>query len=61
MTDKLNFDNMTRDELAHYMVANRDNPEGIKARGVYIQRMAEKAKKCGIEFYRPQVTPSVEN
>jgi hypothetical protein len=32
--NELNFDNMnmTRDELAHYMVAHRDTPAAIEAR-----------------------------
>lgn len=51
---KLNFENMNRDELAHYMVSHRDTPEGIEARRAYIRQMAEKAKSCGIEFYRVQ-------
>lgn len=52
MRNKPNFDNMSRDELAHFMVANRDTAEGIEARRVYIRRMAEKAKSLGIDFYR---------
>ncbi len=50
--NKLNFDTMSRDELAHYMVAHRDTPEEIEARRVYIRRMAEKAKSRGIDFER---------
>ena len=36
------------------MVSHRDTPEGIEARRAYIRQMAEKAKSCGIEFYRVQ-------
>lgn len=50
--NELNFDKMSRDELAHFMVANRDTAEGVEARRVYIRRMAEKAKSRGIDFYR---------
>ena len=53
--NKLNFDNMSRDELAHYVCAHRDTPDGIEARRVYIRRMAEKAKKRGIKFDRPEL------
>jgi hypothetical protein len=53
--NKLNFDTMSRDELAHYMVAHRDSPDGIEARRVYIRRLAEKAQTCGVEFYRPEL------
>ena len=52
---KLNFENMNRDELARYMVAHRDTPEGIEARRAYIRQMAEKAKSQGIDFYRVQL------
>jgi len=48
----LNFDNMSRDELAHFMVSHRGTPEEIEARRVYIRRMAEKAKSRGIDFER---------
>jgi len=51
---KLNFENMNRDELARYMVAHRDTPDGIEARRAYIRQMAEKAKSQGIDFYRVQ-------
>lgn len=50
--NKLNFDSMTRDELAHFMVEHRGTPEEIEARRVYIHRMAEKAKSRGIDFDR---------
>lgn len=30
--NKLNFDAMSRDELAHFMVAHRDTEKGIEAR-----------------------------
>ncbi len=55
MMDKLNFDTMSREELAHFIVAHRETAEGIEARRVYIRRMAEKAKSCGIDFYRSEI------
>lgn len=47
-----NFAAMSRDELAHYMVAHRDTPEGIKARQAFISQMAKRAESRGIDFYR---------
>jgi uncharacterized protein with von Willebrand factor type A (vWA) domain len=47
-----NFDTMNRDELARFIVAHRDTKEGIEARRIYINRMAEKAKSRGIELRR---------
>ncbi len=62
MVNKLNFDNMSRDQLAHYMITHRDTPDGIEARRVYIRRMAEKAKSRGIEFHRPELrTQPIDN
>jgi hypothetical protein len=49
---ELNFDNMTRDELAHYMVAHRNTPEALEAQRSLIRQMAKKAKSRGIDFYR---------
>jgi hypothetical protein len=43
---------MSRDELAHYMVAHRDTPEGIQARQAFISQMAKRAESRGIDFYR---------
>lgn len=51
--NKLNFDTMTRDELAHFMVAHRDTSEEIEARRVYIRRMLEKANNHGINLSKP--------
>lgn len=48
--NKLNFDKMSRDELAHYIVAHRVTTEEIEARRAYIRRLAQKAKNCGIEL-----------
>lgn len=45
-----NFDNMTRDELAHFMVAYRDTETDIDARRVYIHKLKEKAKNSGIDL-----------
>ena len=52
--NKPNFDSMSRDELAHYMVTHRNTPEGIEARQVFIHQMAKRAESRGIDFYRPQ-------
>ena len=49
-----NFDNMRRDELAHYMVAHRDTPAGMEARQAFIRQMAIRAESRGIDFYRVQ-------
>ena len=51
---ELNFDSMTRDELAHYMVAHRDTPEAIEAIRALIRQMAKNAESRGIDFYRSQ-------
>ena len=51
---ELNFDNMTRDELAHYMVAHRDTPEAVAAIRALIRQMAKNAESRGIDFYRSQ-------
>jgi hypothetical protein len=53
---KPNFDSMSRDELAHYMVAHRDTPEGLEARQAFISQMAKRAESRGIVFYRSQST-----
>ncbi len=50
--NELNFDNMTRDELAHYMVAHRDTPEAVEARRALIRQMAKRAESRGIDLYR---------
>ena len=55
MKNNLNLHNMTRDELAHYIVAHRNTPQGIEARRIFIRRMAEKAKSHGIKFDRSQI------
>ncbi|PSF35197.1 hypothetical protein C7H19_17605 [Aphanothece hegewaldii CCALA 016] len=52
-----NFELMSRDELAHYIVAHRDTSDGMEARRVFIRRMAQKAKKQGIELQRPTLLP----
>lgn len=52
--NKPNFDSMNRDELAHYMVAHRNTPEGIEARKAFIHQMAKRAESRGIDFYRSQ-------
>ncbi len=50
--NELNFDNMTRDELAHYMVAHRNTPEAVEARRALIHQMAKSAESRGIDFYK---------
>ncbi|HEY9813526.1 MAG TPA: hypothetical protein V6D31_08315 [Candidatus Sericytochromatia bacterium] len=52
--NKLNFDTMSRDELAHYIVAHRNTSQGIEARRLFIRRMAEKAKSYGIALHQPE-------
>jgi hypothetical protein len=53
---------MSRDELANYMVAHRNTPEGTEARQAFIHQMAKRAKSRGIDFYRAQSeTTSNEN
>ncbi|GFE67603.1 hypothetical protein [Chroococcus sp. FPU101] len=53
MMSESNFEQMSRDELAHYIVSHRDTPDGVEARRIYIRRMAEKAQKQGIELHNP--------
>jgi hypothetical protein len=53
----LDFNAMSRDELAHLMVAHRDSVHGIEARRAFIRRMKENAKKYGIEIDQPEVQP----
>ncbi len=52
--NKSNFDSMSRDELAHYIVAHRNTSQGIEARRVFIRRMADKAQSYGIDFHQPE-------
>lgn len=60
--DKPNFDSMSRDELAKYMVAHRNTPEGIEARQAFIHQMAKRAESRGIDFYRSKAqTTSTDN
>ena len=58
---ELNFDSMTRDELAHYMVAHRDTPEAIEAIRALIRQMAKNAESRGIDFYRSQSQTASRN
>ncbi len=53
--NELNFDSMTRDELAHYMVAHRNTPEAVEARRALIRQMAKKAEDNGIDFYKSNI------
>jgi hypothetical protein len=52
--DKINLDSLNREELARFIVANRDTPEGIEARRIYIRRLAKKVENCGTKFYQLQ-------
>jgi rubrerythrin len=52
--NELNFDSMTRDELAHYMVSHRNTPEAAEATRALIRQMAKRAESRGIDFYRSQ-------
>ncbi len=53
--NELNFDNMTRDELAHYMVAHCNTPKALEARRALIRQMAKSAESRGIDFHRPNI------
>jgi hypothetical protein len=62
MNNKPNFNEMTRDELAHYIVAHRDTPEGMEARRVFISQMAKRFESRGIDFYRRnQQSPPIDS
>lgn len=50
-TEKLS--QMTDKKLIKYIITHREQPEAVEARRIYISRMAEKAEKKGIQFYRP--------
>lgn len=50
--NELNFDNMTRDDLAHYLVAYRDTPETVEATRALMRQMAKRAESRGIDLYR---------
>lgn len=52
--NELNLESMNREELARFIVAHRDTIEGVEARRIYIRRLAEKAKSCGIDFYQSE-------
>jgi len=54
--DNVNLDNLSREELARFIVANRETETGIEARRIYIRRLAEKAESCGFDFYKHQVS-----
>jgi hypothetical protein len=56
-----NFAAMSRDELAHYMVAHRDTPEGIEARQAFISQMAKRAESRGIDFYRSPIANQAQH
>ena len=49
----INLDNLTREELARFIVANRETREGIEARRIYIGRLAQKVESAGLDFYKP--------
>jgi hypothetical protein len=50
--DNVDLESLSREDLARYMVAHRETPEGREAQRIYIRRMAEKAIANGINFYR---------
>lgn len=52
--NKINLDSLNREELARFIVTNRDTPEGIEARRIYIRRLAKKVENCGTKFYQLQ-------
>ena len=49
-----NLDSLTREELARFIVAHRETPEGIEARRLYISRLAQKVNNAGVNFKQPQ-------
>lgn len=58
--DNVDLESLSRQDLARYMVAHRGEPGEIEARRIYIRRFAEKAKACGIDFYRQNEQNSIE-
>jgi len=48
------LDSLSREELARFIVAHRETPEGIEARRLYISRLAQKVNNAGFNFKRPQ-------
>ncbi len=48
------LDNLTREELARFIVAHRETPEGREARRLYISRLAQKVNNAGVNFKQPQ-------
>jgi hypothetical protein len=59
--NNLNFDKMNRDELAHFIVANRDTLEGKEALKTYISRMMKKAKNMGIDLAKLENQQEIVN
>ena len=53
-----NLDNLNREELARFIVAHRETPEGIEARRLYINRLAQKVNNSGVNFEQPQFIES---
>ena len=49
-----NLDHLNREELARFIVAHRETPEGIEARRIHIRRLAKKVENCGTKFYQLQ-------
>jgi hypothetical protein len=49
-----NLDSLSREELARFIVAHRETPEGIEARRLYISRLAQKVNNAGVNFKNPQ-------
>jgi hypothetical protein len=50
--NKMNLNSLSREELARFIIDHRETEAGIEARRIYIRRLAEKAKTCGVEFYK---------
>lgn len=57
MKNNVNLQNMTRDELAQYIVTHRNTHLGIEVRRFFIRRIAEKAKNHGIELDQSGIKP----
>ena len=53
-----NLDSLNREELARFIVAHRETPEGIEASRLYINRLAQKVNNAGVNFKHPQAKVS---
>lgn len=50
-----NLEKLNREELARFIVAHRETPEGVEARRIYINRLAQTVNNSGINFKQPQL------